>query len=247
MRFWASSCGAASGEGTSIETTQTDAWLEQIAILKTALASFSDAGSLYFEYSIPRLGKRIDVLALIGPVIFVLEFKVGEDEFTSSALDQVCDYALDLKNFHETSHAAPIAPIVIPTRAENTVTPVAYCAQATTSCFRCVRRQHRCTNSFRVCCISPGVVSIETATWETGRYHPTPTIIEAAMALYGGHKVEEISKKDAGAANLARHVAHRRRGHQGRKSQLMESDLFRHRRARRGENARRSRHRDEAL
>jgi len=104
---------AVGGEGASIETTQTDAWLEQIAILQTTLALYRDNGSIYFEYSIPRLGKRIDVLALIGAVIFVLEFKVGEEEFTSAAADQVCDYALDLKNFHETSHAAPIAPIVI--------------------------------------------------------------------------------------------------------------------------------------
>src|SRR5687768_11460031 len=118
----------ASTDGASIETTQTDAWLEQIAILKTALALYRDKGSLYFEYSIPRLGKRIDVLALIGAVIFVLEFKVGEDEFTSFALDQVCDYALDLKNFHETSHAAPIAPIVIPTRAESAITSIAFCS-----------------------------------------------------------------------------------------------------------------------
>src|SRR2546425_10982500 len=87
----------ASADGASIETTQTDAWLEQIAILKTSLAPFRDNGSLYFEYSIPRLGKRIDVLALIGAVIFVLEFKTGEHEFKASAFAQACDYALDLK------------------------------------------------------------------------------------------------------------------------------------------------------
>src|SRR5438874_2295057 len=119
---------SASTAGASLESTQTDAWLEEIGILKAGLAPYRDSGSLYFEYSIPRLGKRIDVLALVGPVIFVFEFKVGEEKFTAFALDQVCDYALDLKNFHETSHASPIAPVVIPTCAGNAVTTVAYTA-----------------------------------------------------------------------------------------------------------------------
>src|SRR5690242_8298162 len=85
------------------ERTQKDAWLEQISILKNVLQPYRDQGRVYFEYSVPRLGKRIDVVALIGAVIFVLEFKVFEEIFTSYALDQVWDYALDLKNFHESS------------------------------------------------------------------------------------------------------------------------------------------------
>ena len=85
-----------------LEQTQRDAWLEEIKILHSALSPFQ--GSIYFEYSIPRMGQRIDVVILTGPVIFVLEFKVGEQQFTSYAMDQVWDYALDLKNFHESSH-----------------------------------------------------------------------------------------------------------------------------------------------
>lgn len=94
-----------------VEQTQRDAWLEEINILQSVLRSFH--GAIYFEYSIPRMGQRIDVVLLIGPVIFVLEFKVGEREFTSHAVDQVWDYALDLKNFHETSHERFVAPILI--------------------------------------------------------------------------------------------------------------------------------------
>lgn len=194
--------GAAT-DGWAVETTQSEAWLEQIALLKTILAGDQGGGAVYFEYAIPRLGGRIDVLALIRSVIFVIEFKVGEREFTASALDQASDYALDLKNFHETSHGLPIAPIVVPTRRESATTTIAYTAhgdnvmrtiEATTQTLGDVIR--------RVLQFAKGQ-SIDRATWEAGRYHPTPTIIEAAMALYGGHKVEEISKKDAGAANLA--------------------------------------------
>ncbi|MEO7478906.1 MAG: hypothetical protein ABIT64_06720, partial [Lysobacteraceae bacterium] len=104
-----------------IESTQKQAWLEQIRLLKEVLQSVRRPGKVYFEYSVPRLGKRIDVVLLLGEIIFVLEFKVGETEFRSSAIDQVLDYALDLKNFHETSRDKVIVPILVATRAESTV------------------------------------------------------------------------------------------------------------------------------
>ena len=105
------------GNDFSSELTQRDAWVEEIQILKSVLPPHE--GRIYFEYSIPRMGQRIDVVLLIGPVIFVLEFKVGEKEFPSYATDQVWDYALDLKNFHETSHERFIAPVLIATKANS--------------------------------------------------------------------------------------------------------------------------------
>ncbi|MDD5611990.1 MAG: hypothetical protein PHF75_03000 [Gallionella sp.] len=95
--------------------TQRDAWAVQIEILRTVL--YNRQGSIYFEYSIPRMGRRIDVVLLLGPVIFVLEFKIGEKVHTAYSYDQVFDYALDLKNFHESSHEEFIAPIVIATES----------------------------------------------------------------------------------------------------------------------------------
>jgi hypothetical protein len=97
--------------------TQTNSWEVQIGILKETLADLD--GSIYFEYSIPRMGRRIDVVLIIKNVIFILEFKVGEKEFLLSAIDQIYDYSLDLKNFHETSHKHLIAPILIPTEAKD--------------------------------------------------------------------------------------------------------------------------------
>src|SRR5204863_1267903 len=75
------------------------------------------AGSIFFEFNIPRMGRRIDVVLVIGPVVFAIEFKVGEKAFDRSAIDQVWDYGLDLKNFHEASHDASIIPILLPTEA----------------------------------------------------------------------------------------------------------------------------------
>src|SRR4030065_11809 len=96
-------------------------------MLKLHLSHYQ--GAIYFEYAIPRMGKRIDVLLIIGSVIFVLEFKVGEMEFPSYAIDQVWDYALDLKNFHETSHEQYIAPVLIATEAVSVVSVVALTPQ----------------------------------------------------------------------------------------------------------------------
>ncbi len=100
----------------TLELTQKESWKYQIISLQKILTHFK--GSIYFEYAIPRMGKRIDVLLIINSIIFVLEYKVGEEEYHSHAIDQVWDYALDLKNFHETSHDKIIIPILVATHAK---------------------------------------------------------------------------------------------------------------------------------
>ncbi len=186
--------------GFSIEQTQRDAWLEQIKILKVQLCEID--GRIYFEYAIPRMGKRIDVVVLTGSVLFVLEFKVGDQEFTAYALNQAWDYALDLKNFHETSRELFIAPVVIATNAGRT-TPVI----GTTPHNDRVISPIRCNVELlrvvieRVLDFAEGT-AIDATQWELGRYSPTPTIIEAAMALYNNHSVTDISRSDAAAINL---------------------------------------------
>src|SRR5687767_9003132 len=101
--------------------TQREAWLEQIRLLQTDLIGLT--GCILLEFSIPRMGRRIDVVLLVGPIIFVLEFKVGDALFNRSAIDQVWDYSLDLKNFHEGSHLAAILPILIATAATESASP----------------------------------------------------------------------------------------------------------------------------
>jgi hypothetical protein len=185
----------------SLEQNQRNAWLTEINILQLALTSHQ--GTIYFEYSIPRMGRRIDVVILIGPVIFVLEFKVGEEVFTSHAKDQVLDYALDLKNFHESSHEQFIAPVLIATEAKNVTPIIATTPQNDKTLFPIV------TNAELLETVIEKVLSfvqgdnIDHSQWESGRYCPTPTIIEAAMALYNGHSVGDISRRDASAINLS--------------------------------------------
>ena len=179
---------------------QRDAWIEEINVLQKALVSYS--GSIYFEYSIPRMGKRIDVVLIIGPVIFILEFKVGGKEFSSSAIDQVWDYALDLKNFHSSSHDHFIAPIFIATNAKNITPVISLTPQSDKVLFPIISNteilKEVIDNTLSLLDGTP----INMTEWEKGRYCPTPTIVEAAMALYRGHSVENISRSDAGAINL---------------------------------------------
>ena len=185
----------------SLEQTQKDAWLAEIIILKAVLPPYK--GSIYFEYSIPRMGQRIDVIILIGAVIFILEFKIGEKEYSSNAIDQVMDYALDLKNFHESSHEQFIAPILIATEAKNIYSVVATTPQNDKLLLPIKSNIELLGKVIEdVLTFSEGN-DINRTQWEQGRYCPTPTIIEAAMALYNNHSVEDISRSDASAINLS--------------------------------------------
>ena len=190
--------------GFAIETTQRDAWRSQITILQNQLLSFVGRGWIFFEFVVPRLGKRIDVLALIDHVIFVIEFKVGDNQFNRSAIDQVWDYALDLKNFHETSHHCVIAPILVATNAKN-VSGIVSTSHHNDGVLQPINTSPELLKEtiHTVLQLSNGI-AIDSSAWEAGRYRPTPIIIEAASALYGSHSVAELSRSDAGEKNLAK-------------------------------------------
>lgn len=183
------------------EPTGKEAWKQEIRILKEVLKD--QKGRIFFEYSIPRMGRRIDVVSIIKNVIFVLEFKVGEKDFNQSAFDQVWDYALDLKNFHETSHINLIAPVLIATESKKSYSIISEMPHNDNLLLPIK------TNEENLICIIKSVLdfaegeNINLDNWATGRYSPTPTIIEAAMSLYSGHGVEDIARKDLDAKNLS--------------------------------------------
>jgi hypothetical protein len=184
-----------------LTTSQREAWLEQATILQNVLSH--QAGAIYLEFIIPRMGRRIDAVVIIGAVIFVLEFKIGERDFRMQDVDQVVDYALDLQNFHEGSHAAYIAPILICTRASRHQERIPD-ARPFDRLFDVVK-----TNADGLAPAIERILSLASGTairiieWESSRYKPTPSIIEATLALYRGHSVSEISRTDAGATNLS--------------------------------------------
>jgi hypothetical protein len=191
--------------GGDLDLTQNNAWQDQISILKKLdlPESESHSAKIYFEYTIPRLGRRADVILIVGHVLFVLEFKAGESQFNVAALDQVWDYALDLKNFHDASHDICIAPVLVATEAKSQrIDP-----QRTLHDDALIRPiRANADDLSKVVAETLKFFTadrIDIARWESGRYLPTPTIIEAARALYAGHSVATISRSDAGAQNLA--------------------------------------------
>lgn len=185
-----------------IMPTQRDAWRAQIAIMRNTLASWSTDGLIAFEFAVPRMGKRIDVLLVSRGIVFVVEFKVGEHKHTADSVNQVWNYALDLKNFHSTSHTVPIVPILVATQARTASTPLNIEPGRDGVIRPLLVNAASLAEVLHTAADSLNAPSIDSSAWTAGIYKPTPTIIEAAMALYGGHKVEEISRREADATNL---------------------------------------------
>lgn len=175
------------------------AWCEQIAILQPALVGLP--GHVFFEFDIPRIGRRIDVVVLSKSMVFVLEFKVGAREFDRAAINQVWDYALDLKNFHEPSHPLKLVPILVATDTARSKQVEAQFADDGVARPLCVTAADIRTTIERLTNANHGS-TIDAQQWHGGLYRPTPTIIEAARALYARHSVDEIARNDAGAKNL---------------------------------------------
>jgi hypothetical protein len=182
------------------ELAQKSAWLEQISILRAGLTAVPDAW-IAFEFTIPRMGKRADAIIILNGILFVVEFKIRAETFTGAAIEQITDYALDLKNFHIGSHSRTIIPVVIATDAS--AKPVQLnlwpddVAEPILS--NGVDLDQFLLATVRRFSNQPMLSPTE---WMVSGYKPTPTIVEAAQALYRSHRVEEITRSDAGAQNL---------------------------------------------
>jgi DUF2075 family protein len=175
---------------------QQTAWEAQIDLLKVSLNQLD--GNIYFEFSIPRMGKRVDCIIISKNIVFVIEFKVGESKFNRSDIEQVWDYALDLKNFHKPSHSLLMVPILIATNAkkipssfdikihsDNLFNPIECNSE---SIFQLLNDLlHKFGND----------EFIDVINFTNGSYEPTPTIIEAAISLYNNHNVEEITRSES--------------------------------------------------
>lgn len=184
----------------ALEDLQKNAWVKQITILKDTLQSV-DNGQIYFEFSIPRMGKRVDNVLIINDLIFVLEFKVGDNQYQKHSIEQVVDYCLDLQNFHEGSHHEKLIPVLISTKAE----PIENVFKSEANLFEPLKaNQQNLSAVINKTLLQSNGKQINATDWENSIYKPTPTIIEAAQALYKGHNVKEISRHDAGAINLSK-------------------------------------------
>ncbi len=191
------------------KTTTRDAWKGEIAIMQSVLSQLSDKdGRIVFEYDIPRLGKRIDVVLLYKGIVFCLEFKVGESHILEADVDQVLDYALDLKNFHRFSRDKVIVPLLIATNYKDSSTEVGMSVYddhvvnpLVTGESSILGLIHAVLDRF------PNEETID-PNWIISPYTPTPTIIEAAKSLYENHSVENITRHEADKVSTDRTIAY---------------------------------------
>lgn len=183
-----------------LEELQKNSWIEEIEILKDELKDLED-GYIIFEYTIPRLGSRIDVVCIIEGIIFILEFKVGASSYHNQDVIQVTDYALDLKNFHKASRNALIVPILIATETRKFEYSIKFMKEGILEVIPS-NRDNLVSIIKEVIKKFPNRDKIDPKDWLDSIYSPTPTIIEAAQKLYRSHDVEEISRSDAAAINL---------------------------------------------
>lgn len=190
-------------------TTQREAWKGEIEIMRETLEGLIDRdGQIIFEYDIPRLGKRIDVVLLYRGIVFCIEFKVGERHILEADVDQVLDYALDLKNFHKFSRDKVIAPILVATetgRTSGEIRRSAYDDNIINPLW---------TNGSGLLGLITKVVEAYPneepidPRWINSPYAPTPTIIEAARTLYENHSVENITRHEADQVSTDRTIAY---------------------------------------
>ncbi len=179
-------------------TTTRDAWTGEIDILQKALLPWKDSdGKIIFEYDIPRLGKRIDVVVLLNGIVFCLEFKVGQSEILMADVDQVLDYALDLKNFHKYSEDRIIVPILTATRYNSSSSVIQSSIYDDRVVNPLVTGESGITKLISdVLERFPNESPVD-SNWIISPYAPTPTIIEAARTLYESHSVEDITRHEA--------------------------------------------------
>lgn len=189
----------ASRSELTIERTQVDAWIQQVRLLKDALDGIE--GYVFLEFQVPRLGSRIDAVVITGSAVIPVEFKVGESRFVRGDYNQAWDYALDLKNFHAGSSGSPVFPILCATNAEQSDT--AWGTPHTDGVYPPIRANAvtvREAIAQAKTIAPPG--QLDGQMWGSAPYLPSPTIVEAAKALYARHTVEAIARSDAGARNL---------------------------------------------
>jgi len=189
----------AGGSGLAIDGAQTEAWKEQVRLLKQTLPGVD--GSLFLEFDIPRLGSRIDGVVIANSAVVPIEFKVGEHRYAKTDYNQAWDYALDLKNFHEASQALPIFPVLC---ATNGATPDDGWQQPHADGVYPPIKSNSATvgEAVRSAIALAPTAPINAEAWGRAPYRPSPTIIEAAKALYARHSVQSIARSDAGARNL---------------------------------------------
>ena len=196
----------------SLEEAQHYAWKQELELLEPVALAYPSS-TIAFEYMIPRMGKRVDAVVLIESAIFIIEFKIGESSYPADAINQLEDYIFDLKNFHKESHDKVLVPILVCSgtnkqkEAESNNMTLSAIETASFDKGQLLPLKSNGLDLFDLISdtlsdASDMNTAFDHASWLNSPYSPTPTIVEAAQALYQSHSVDEISRSEAGLTNI---------------------------------------------
>ena len=194
--------GVATTGISSHRSAQIEAWQREIRLLKAQLTDPRvQDWFIILEYELPRRSRRPDVILLSSTTIFVVEFKVGALGYDAASCWQANSYARDLRDFHAESDRRRIVPILCATDAEQGSLDQLCFYGSEVEVADLIRTNGsnlcscllRCEQHANIATAAPIVPEL----WLKSAYRPTPTIIEAAVRLYEGHGVRELSHRHA--------------------------------------------------
>ena len=186
-------------------TITTTSWDSSIQVLKKSCLELIEINAsvknwhILLEYEIPRLLSRIDAVIIADDLIFVIEFKFDRRKFEAADIRQAEDYANDLRDFHLESRNKFVIPILLAPLAKagknedhlNDDSLIKKCLKA-----NAVNFSKTLYDAYLTCPKNLNPI-IDSFKWEQSEYQPTPTIVQAAKALFAGQKVETITKSGA--------------------------------------------------
>jgi len=214
--------GSASSENWEIESEQSKEWEASIELLKSSLSESSepraeildlikqallnpktqDIRDVVLEYDFRRRGLRIDGLLFAPGVIFVIEFKRGK--LDAGARDQVMNYCVNLVEFHKLTQESKVKLVPLLVSREKDYSPNYDQMGWHQDWPQILDRVIECGGS------SLGVVigelleleelgldssaNVDAEAWDCSPFHPSSTIIDAALSLYGNHTVSAIKE-----------------------------------------------------
>lgn len=183
------------------EIQQVQAWERQLQVLQEALVCLGGCTSdwsILLEYPLLRLGRRLDAIILARGRIVVIEFKIGARGYHASDMAQVEDYALCLRDFHIASTDREIVPILCVEMAPAHPSQKLIEFIEGVSSVQCTNASSLSDTLFATVYNSQAS-QIHWRDFDTAAYNPTPTIVDAAKAIYAGHAVRDIGRADASA------------------------------------------------
>ncbi len=195
--------GLASAGFDAVASLQLSSWRGQISALQEGLRllvaemPLCTTDTILLEYTIPVIRRRLDAVIIHDDKIIVVEYKHGPSASATASLRQAQDYALDLADFHEYSRHAQLFPVAMgsfPDWKGELIGPrgIAVSAADIAKVLIEIFSQPVSTQL------------VEQSSWAKGRYFPVPQVIEAAVASFNGHGVEEIAMSRADPGSLER-------------------------------------------